>query len=140
MNKNIITTAIAALGIMGLSATAHAGFDEYNARYVNTPAAKAAALDSICTTGSDEDPIGSDFFVCERWTATGVPDGDIRIAVAATAIIAGGVAGGAVYANPALIGQSGALTVLGNTLNPLQAILLGAGAGALVGASTTLVD
>jgi hypothetical protein len=130
MNKFLVSAA-AALAVIGFSLPASAGFDAYNAKYVNSPEAKAAALVKVCAYSSDQTAM--DILTCEQWKTTGVPDGDVRIGVTMAGAIAGGVLGGAIFTTPTLIGQTGALTVFGTKVTMPVAI----GVGTLVGAAAT---
>jgi hypothetical protein len=130
MNKFLVSAA-AALAVIGFSLPASAGFDAYNAKYVNSPEAKAAALAGVCEYTDDQ--TSTDVMMCENWKANGVPDGDVRIGVTMAGAIAGGVLGGAIFTTPTLIGQTGALTVFGKTVTMPVAI----GVGTAVGAAAT---
>ncbi len=77
-------------------------FDNYNAK-LNTPEMKARTLQTVCADTHNNNRAA----LCERWKATGVPNSDIRVGIAAVAAIAGGVAGGAIVAKPALVGLAG---------------------------------
>lgn len=122
-----ILVAMAASAALTTAAAAGA-LDDYNAKYLNSKEAKAATLKAYC--GDDS---ATAVLTCEEWKKTGVPDSDIRHAIIAVGAVAGAVAGGAVVTTPAIVGQSGAFTVLGWTPSLLQ----GAVAGAVVGAGVS---
>jgi hypothetical protein len=118
--KNLIAALL--LSVSALSAQAGA-LDNYNAKYVNTPAAKQAALKSLCGDTAT-------FFQCEYTRKHGVPDGDIRHAIIAASVIAGAGAGSLLFTTPMIVGEAGPLyvTLFGHTIVPSLAATMATGA------------
>lgn len=131
LKKLVSFTTIATLVFMG-SAFA---FDNYNAKYLNTPEAKKEALARVCSAQDN-----NSFYICERWRKNGVPNSDIRLGIAAVATVVGAGVGGAVVANPSLVGVSGALKIGGWTPSFVQgAVAAGALAGTVTYGVTNLI-
>ena len=119
-----------------LSVSPVLAFDNYNATVLNTPVAKERLLQQVCSDTHNNARAA----LCERWKVTGVPDSDIRVGIAAVAAIAGGVAGGAIVAKPALVGLAGPVKIGTWTPNVIQgAIAAGALSGVTVYGVSKLV-
>lgn len=96
---------VLAFGLASTGAFAQSAFDSYNAKYVNSPAAKASLLKSTCANAN-----GANLVLCDRWSREGVPDGDVRVGVVALGAVAGGAAGMVAAATP--IGALGGQTLI----------------------------
>lgn len=136
--KKILALATTAALVLGSIAPASAGWISDTNAKANTPAAKAARLKATCAEaavvpdkGRDTSMIAS--LQCEQWAKTGVPDSDVRVMIVATGALLGAVAGGALVATPAIVGQSGAFTAFGVTPTLIQAATAGAVVGGAVG-------
>jgi hypothetical protein len=112
--KNLTTFALAAGLVLASAAPSFAGFDSYNAT-MNSPEAKQAFLARTCAAQD-----ASSVLLCENMKANGVPDSDVRVAVVALGVVAGGalgmVAAGvpvAALGGKTLIGQWGITSILG---------------------------
>lgn len=124
--KRFLMTAIAVMfATPVLALDINGALDDYNATYLNTPEAKAALIEEVCSS----DAPGA-FFLCQDMIANGAPTSDIRVAIAAAATIAGGVTGGATALDAST-------TLFGWTPNVLEGILLGGTLGNL-GANVAL--
>ncbi len=138
-----IKIAALALGfaLISGSAMAQSGFDRYNSQYVNSPAAKEALLRSACANAN-----GANLVLCDRWTRTGVPDGDVRLGVVAALGVAGGAAGAVAASVPfgalggqTLLGQWGVTSIAGWAPTVAVTAATGAVLGTVLGGTTYLV-
>lgn len=120
---------------LALSAVpASAGWVSRTNAALNTAESKAALLKRMCASSAP-----TDVTLCERWKATGVPNSDIRYAIGATAVVVGGVTGGALFLNPGVIGQK-TFHVVGWTPGFKKAVVLGAGTALGVAGAGLAVD
>ncbi|MEJ1159096.1 hypothetical protein [Prosthecomicrobium sp. N25] len=120
------TSAAFVFASLAMTAGASAGWiDDYNAT-LNTPAARAAAMKSACGSTGAVDQVN-----CTYYKKYGPPISDVRYAIAAGSIIAGGVVGGVLHAHPGILGMNH-LHVLGHKVTFVQAVAIGAGTGYVV--------
>jgi hypothetical protein len=133
MIKSIAVAAALVLGSTAASFASDGFIGRWNAS-LNTPAAKEALLKQKCAAAN-----GVDLFLCDRWRATGVPNSDVRIGLAAAGAVAGMGAGMVAQAVPfaALGGKTaleyvGITTIGGTVITTPIAAGLGAAAGAVV--------
>lgn len=122
MFKSLAAFAFASVAVTG---QASAWVDEYNAK-LNTPASQAALVKAHCNSTSIVDLNN-----CASYKKYGAPVSDVRYGIAATSLLVGGIVGGVLHVNPAIVGQKH-LHILGWHPTFWQAVGVGAATGYVV--------